>query len=443
MSLNTLQKEKIKTTNILVFVLMLISIVVVTVQSLGFYKTLRIDDVDVFDITAVDDRLQGGKSIADISIEDNKYVLNCEIIRSGYAWPFCEIRFDVKPDEAGQLGLNLSEYSEVIIAAKYREDKHNDRYSVRFQIRNFHSDYSTEKDEDSLKYNGIEYRFKDDYPSYIPFENMQVLSWWIAERAIPMEHQRLDVSDVRYIELATGNFMRKGRYAIEIEFIELRGKWVSDAAAYLALVIMWVMSAALYLLNLVIQHQKVALKMADKNQELNLINSLLDNKSKELEQKANRDALTGVLNRAGLGVFIEQHRGSGEVDTLLSVLYLDIDFFKRVNDDYSHQTGDEVLIKFAQLLEQSTRDVDLLARWGGEEFILICPNTSLHNAARLGEKLRKIIEQSDWPQGIKLTMSSGVAQHQIDESMTELFDRADQALYQAKQNGRNRVEVAK
>ena len=435
-----------------VLLLFLVSLAVVVMQNVGFYRTLRVDDTELFNIVAVDDRLQGGKSEGEVRFEDDHWVLYCEIIRSAYGWPFCEVRFEVKgadgksvglglnPDGSNK-GMDLSLYTEVVIAAKYRKDSSNQKYSLRYQMRNFNPEYSDEKKEDLLKYNGIEYRVEDTYPQIIEYDSMQVLSWWIADYAIPIKHQRLDVSNVHFIELATGNFMRKGMHVIDIEHITLRGKWISDATAYLAVVIMWMVSAILYLLYRLYDYQRNFSKMAQKQKELRIINQLLDSKSKELELKANRDTLTGALNRAGFDHYMTSNSIVLGLDVELSVLYLDIDFFKKVNDSHGHATGDEVLKQFSALLNANTRDSDLLVRWGGEEFVMLLPNTPIHQAARLAEKLRKIIELSPWPKEMKITMSVGVAE-QRSEEMDAFLERADAALYRAKQNGRNRVEVA-
>jgi diguanylate cyclase (GGDEF)-like protein len=123
---------------------------------------------------------------------------------------------------------------------------------------------------------------------------------------------------------------------------------------------------------------------------------------------------------------------------------IDIDHFKKINDSYSHATGDQVLVDFAQELRKKTRDIDIIGRYGGEEFVVILPSTPQKDAAELAERLRHQIEEKITPatadEKMMITVSIGVAS--LDEeihSLESLLDTADTALYEAKRSGRNRV----
>ena len=118
---------------------------------------------------------------------------------------------------------------------------------------------------------------------------------------------------------------------------------------------------------------------------------------------------------------------------------LDIDHFKSVNDTYGHDVGDAVLVKFSEIISQTIRENDVVGRWGGEEFLLICPETYIKQSSELAELLRTRIENSDFPIVGRKTASFGVAAYKEEESITELLKQADNALYQAKENGRNQV----
>jgi diguanylate cyclase (GGDEF)-like protein len=125
----------------------------------------------------------------------------------------------------------------------------------------------------------------------------------------------------------------------------------------------------------------------------------------------------------------------------ISVAIIDIDHFKRINDNHGHLVGDHVLYELAQLLQSQMRNDDLLARWGGEEFVVVLPNTTSADAIELTERLRRYIATQNI-QGMALTISVGVAQYTIKDSAYSLLGRADKALYLAKAQGRNRVAVA-
>lgn len=154
------------------------------------------------------------------------------------------------------------------------------------------------------------------------------------------------------------------------------------------------------------------------------------------------DKLTGLFNRQKLDVKLEMEflraRRSGAP---LSVIILDLDHFKNVNDTWGHQVGDQVLVCTAQLLTARLRQTDCAGRWGGEEFMVICPDTDLEGARALAETLRQAITAQTFPTAGHQTASFGVACCTVGDQVKTLVSRADQALYEAKHLGRNRVEA--
>jgi diguanylate cyclase (GGDEF)-like protein len=161
-------------------------------------------------------------------------------------------------------------------------------------------------------------------------------------------------------------------------------------------------------------------------------------------QSAFIDALTGVKNRTAFeNNFRREIEISRRKSSELSLIVLDIDWFKGVNDRYGHSVGDLVLKNVAQTVEASIRCSDALYRYGGEEFVLVLLGTDRHGAKRLAERIRQNVASLYFsnPKGLQVTLSLGVATMQKDDSCQGLFDRADAALYQAKEAGRNRVVV--
>ena len=128
-------------------------------------------------------------------------------------------------------------------------------------------------------------------------------------------------------------------------------------------------------------------------------------------------------------------------DNEMSIIILDIDFFKKVNDRYGHNVGDKVLIQVAHSLLKTLRNIDVICRWGGEEFLALLPTASLENASLLAEKLRAYIESLEIDIVGGVTVSFGVAQVINGESMEDVIERADKALYLAKNSGRNCVRT--
>ena len=162
---------------------------------------------------------------------------------------------------------------------------------------------------------------------------------------------------------------------------------------------------------------------------------------------AETDELTGLYNRKKLNqllekIFKNRHENPHQ-NPEISLIFGDIDHFKSVNDDYGHLTGDSVLKEFAQLLDQHISKSDFLARWGGEEFLIVCPETDAEGAFQLAEKIRKRIEHHAFETVGHRTASFGVAQLQDAQSLEDWLEQADKALYQAKTSGRNRVVLFK
>ncbi|MEC4804867.1 MAG: GGDEF domain-containing protein [Jaaginema sp. PMC 1079.18] len=165
----------------------------------------------------------------------------------------------------------------------------------------------------------------------------------------------------------------------------------------------------------------------------------------DLEKVANLDYLTGLLNRRSASIAIEKEIQSYERDRLkCSLILLDVDRFKSINDNYGHYSGDLVLQHIAQILQNILKPQDIIGRWGGEEFLIALPQTPLENAYSVAEKIRLAIAQKPCePHKINVTISSGVATFpQHGKTLEKVVDTADKALYYAKTHGRNQVAIA-
>jgi len=189
------------------------------------------------------------------------------------------------------------------------------------------------------------------------------------------------------------------------------------------------------------------------NEELRRMNAELEDivaarteelveKNRLLEVLSVTDKLTGLYNRRKLDELLEEEIVRAQrYQVELSVIMLDIDRFKRVNDTYGHGAGDEVLIEVAGLLRRQTRDADVLGRLGGEEFLLVCPHSSAAAALDIAVKLRDAMAAHPFPIVGQVTSSFGIASCRPDDTAAALLARADAALYRAKGAGRNRVEL--
>jgi diguanylate cyclase (GGDEF)-like protein len=183
-----------------------------------------------------------------------------------------------------------------------------------------------------------------------------------------------------------------------------------------------------------------ASELREANTKLAVLAQELKVKNLELDQLSKTDRLTGLANRLRLDAVLDEELArSQRQGEPLSLILLDIDRFKSVNDTFGHQVGDIVLIEIAKVLKTHTRPYDVVGRWGGEEFLVICSNTSLENAVIAAEKLRMAVESHPIEVAGARTSSFGVATLSEGEPIGEALGRADAALYRAKDAGRNCV----
>jgi diguanylate cyclase (GGDEF)-like protein len=179
--------------------------------------------------------------------------------------------------------------------------------------------------------------------------------------------------------------------------------------------------------------------------ELQALHAALQDQAEELERLSHEDPLTGLHNRRSLEKrLIEERARIERYGGTFSLMVCDIDDFKATNDEFSHAIGDEVLERVGWILRTSTRDADVPARFGGEEFVVLLPATSLTEAAIVAEKIRQVVETYPWGNlaiGLTITVSMGVAEAKPSEPFETVFTAADAELYRAKAAGKNRISV--
>ncbi|QKI89324.1 diguanylate cyclase [Thiomicrorhabdus xiamenensis] len=170
----------------------------------------------------------------------------------------------------------------------------------------------------------------------------------------------------------------------------------------------------------------------------------LQEKNQILHKLSSTDYLTGVYNRSYIDKrLLSEIARAKRYQTPLSILLFDLDHFKSINDTYGHDMGDEVLQTFTEVITSSIREIDVFGRWGGEEFLLISPNTDIEQAYFLAERIRHEVNNVHFRQKIRLASSIGVAELRADENLSEIVKRADEAVYSAKEQGRDQTVIAK
>lgn len=400
----------------------------------GMNRIYSIDQETVMDQLVLSDGDHGGNSTAVFIWENNNGILDCNI-GDQYEWPYCEISFHIA-SQTNALDLSSFSFARLQIRSQGAGPQ-----NIKVYLRNYNPDYSSTKKDNSLKLNQIQYDTKNEKAVLdIPLNTFVVPPWWLNAMGLSSLQAAQEIDRIQYVEIATGDFREIGPHKVIIESIEFHGKWFSYSQLTSALLIAWLGYALLLVVSssIKIQH-KMASERRSKEALID-INQALSLEKIELQEQAQRDHLTGVYNRLGLRRHLLKALKNLRPSAPLSLILIDIDHFKSINDKFGHDIGDKVLQSFCQLMSDSTRMSDTFGRWGGEEFILLCPESRLEQSQKMAENLRIKMTQGNWPKDIKLTSSFGVAEMKPDESISSLLKRADQALYRAKEAGRNRVE---
>ena len=192
---------------------------------------------------------------------------------------------------------------------------------------------------------------------------------------------------------------------------------------------------------------RVAIRLKRERDQLRAKAEQARRRAENAQEQSMSDALTGLRNRYGLQrSLLRAYAEARRYGRPLSCLMIDIDKFKGINDTYGHIAGDTALMQVARILTESVRGSDVVCRYGGEEFLVLMPETQLEGALALGEKIRAAAAERKFGDGervFRLTLSAGVAELGVEESGHDMIARSDIALYRAKQAGRDRVEAAR
>jgi diguanylate cyclase (GGDEF)-like protein len=404
----------------------------------GMNTVMTIDASTPFAIAAVDDRMpDGGHSVGTVSRENRRLALDCQIAY-GYEWPFCELEFEFSP---APRGIDLSRYDAVRLWITASGPEPHQR--VRLFFRNFDPRYSKDGDPQSQKVMELSYE-PALYPqgSEVPLSRFTVAGWWIDEHPLTLELEAPDFQNVTALSVATAGRVEEGMHHVRVDRIELRGKTVSASTFRLVVIGFWMIFVIAWLvIDALVARRALRLSAASQH-SLQRLNESLRLETRSLARMARTDPLTGVLNRKGLAdELLRLARLGGDSIFPLTLVFIDIDHFKRVNDGWGHDVGDQVIRGLATLVRSAVQRDDLFARWGGEEFILVFRDMPALEARAIAERLRERVSLHEWPEELKVTCSFGVAEWHGGEDLNEGVRRADEAMYRAKQNGRNRVEV--
>lgn len=337
-------------------------------------------------------------------------------LRDRFAYPYCGIMLQFDPLRLH--GRDLHGVKRIRLQMEYQGPVS----TLRIVMRNASPAYGIPQTKaESAKYNQVEINAEALRSGTVEIDlaDFVVANWWMLQHNIPPQLGRPEFDNIVALGITTGSGAPPGDYRFVLHKIEYEVQSLSRERWYLVIIGAWLSLALLWLLLRVVSLQR---------------------RSKQLAQLATTDALTGICNRTGLeGVLQQALTGWREHHRPVSFVLIDIDHFKVINDTHGHQAGDRVLAGLADLVRGQVRSQDLLGRWGGEEFLLVCHDASLPQAVAIGEKLRGLVAAHDFGNGIRITASFGVAAMDRERPLDQLFAAADAALYRAKAEGRNRV----
>ncbi|WP_062063352.1 GGDEF domain-containing protein [Cellvibrio sp. OA-2007] len=399
-------------------------------------RRLVIDSNSGMALNLYDDRENGGQS--SIYLDDEKNMQWHCILRDGFAYPLCG--FEVLFDKERTRGVDLRHYEKI----RLRLDYQGPSQTVRISLRNFDPRYSKKEILQSTKYNQIEFNVGLlNGVAEFSLKDFFVANWWVLENKIPPQLSHPQFDNITIFEVQSGSGKPLGKHQFQLHKVEFIGQALSTADWYLAIMVVWLGIILSFLGYRIIKLKDEVVIQRKRESELLDINALLDTRSKALEIQAKTDPLTGAFNRLGLEEAIslglqEWHKYRKP----LSLVMIDIDHFKQVNDQHGHDIGDLVLSHLSTIVQQHTRSQDLFARWGGEEFVLVCRDTDIERAYAIAEKLRELIASQTLAKNIHITASFGIATLKPHGNIEQLFKAADTALYDAKSSGRNRVVIA-
>lgn len=419
-------------------VLVVVTLVAILAEREILKTRMVIGPEDDYSSSTYSDTVSGGNSEAFL-VNREKYEWRCTL-RDQHPYPFCG--FEVVLDPKRVNGLDLRDYDTIRIWLDYEGPAE----TIRFYLRNFDPTYSKPGLNDTTKYNQIEFGtdlLKPNKPVEFEMADFFVANWWFQRFKISPKLSHPQFDNIVVLEVQTGNDPPGGEYYFKLDRVELTGQKIPTNQWYQLIIAIWLVAALVFLGTRILHLNKELRRRKARELELMEINELLDMRGKQLEEMAKTDPLTGAFNRQGIEDAIKiglaewrRHRKP------FSIVMLDVDYFKEINDTRGHSVGDRVLAGLSELMQKNIRSGELFARWGGEEFVLVCRNTLLEHAGKLAEKLRSRVESHKFEKNIKVTVSVGVATLADGETLDQLFIRVDKALYDAKRRGRNRVVLS-
>ena len=325
-------------------------------------------------------------------------------------------------------GIDLSAYDGIEVEVFYEGRAEH----LRINMINFDMAYGAKGGTFSEKFMSAFVRAEDlrAGAAFVKLNEFSVPEWWVKESNAIREHAAPDFTNI----VAVGvDLLDVGVHKMRVERMELVGERISRKDFLMLLMVLW---GAVLLIEVAARYyllRRTTLRSEHQLASLTTRAVQLEVEKSALHSRAVTDPLTGINNRSGFLRAVKSAYSQGSAPCI-GLLLLDLDHFKAINDDHGHEMGDKILKEFAQIVDGNTRRDETLARWGGEEFVLLVPNVSAGQLSELADKLRRVVANHIFAgeQSIRITTSVGGALDIGDLDFEELFKRADMALYRAK-----------
>ena len=424
--------QALMTLPILFFIFLIISIILI--WSFPKYSTsINVIDINQSNTVAITEPNFGIKSTIQKTNPTSGSGFKCDIINIDFE-PTC--RLEIWLTDSKTKGMDFSHYQSMQIVGTYQTPTDYD--FLRISLRNYEHLISETDVDQNYKFNLIEILSSDvTNPIIVNLNRLTVPNWWLATVRDQNITREVDLRNTAMIELSTGLHATPGKYELHVASIQLEKQNISIEQLYEYFFIFWSGFIIFSIIKVTIYLWLRIKQKTETEQNLLDINQSLSKHSKQLELINKTDELTMVLNRIGMKDKLMESLNNNWFP--MAVVMLDIDHFKQINDTFGHQCGDNVLIELGKTLNKFTKHAESVCRFGGEEFIILLPKNKISKLKGRLEQLRLDIQNQDMGIGQSVTVSIGAAYCDERSGFNALLEQSDNALYQAKAQGRNAV----
>ena len=384
------------------------------------------------------DGQDGGKTQAEW-VDKSKLSFKCTAAADGIEAPYCGLSVNIGKAPKGK---NYAQYQRMEMKLDYQGN--NQR--LRLRLHNFNPANPKHNNRETLKGLDVSFLAVETRTPIV----IQNYGWKESGSGQPASNlvswiKRDQPDNLIDIGIDLVPPITAGEHQIQVEYIDIYGELLPAATWYLGVALLWLIINLLFITRHLVTQARRIRNDSQRLSKLAHYSTDLMQESEHYKQLSTTDPLTGALNRNGFAAEMSQRSPDGKMLRNTTLMVIDLDHFKRINDSHGHDVGDRVLRETAQVIHEGTRATDRFVRWGGEEFILLCAETNAQQALLIAEKIRTSVAAMKIhcnENTITVTVSIGLSVSTAQEDFDTLFQRTDQALYRAKHLGRNCIVLS-